>query len=122
MPKEKKPTADELAAAVADLAPPTSQKAWRATSHAMRAARRALGPGREFTRTISLCCGDARRRLDLWGTRSVAPYNGPSPLSYVGMIGHQRRRYAEGCRAGRIEAARQFAAAARADGPIPLPS
>jgi hypothetical protein len=120
MKRQPKPTADDLARAIWDSPQPRSQAEWRATSRAMREARRALGQGREFTRTISVRCGSLHRRIDLWGPY-MKVYNGPSPVCWIDMIGGYRRRYMEGSKDGRLEGARQFAARSREEGPIRLP-
>jgi hypothetical protein len=120
MKRKPKRTAAELAQAVSERAPPRSQAEWREASTAMRTARRAAGPGREWDRTIEIECGSPRRRLTLWG-HNMSVYNGPSRFSYIAMIGFSRRRYIEGCKARRVQDAREFAAASRADGAVPLP-
>ncbi|WBU27567.1 hypothetical protein OOZ54_12770 [Rhodopseudomonas palustris] len=118
--KRTPPTFAELCDAVARRTPPTTQAEWRAASRAIREARRASG-GR-IGRTIILPCGTSHRYIyaeaSFGGMRC---YNGPGYLAAVDMIAHHRRRLQEGCRASRVEFARQFAAAARRDGRVPLP-
>ena len=120
MKRQRKPTFREMANAVELLPAPRSQPQWRETSTAMRAARRAWQRG-DGGRTITVR-SSARRYLYLNASYGgMATYNGPSPVSNIGMIAFQRRRYLEGDRELRVEHARQFAAASRRDGPVRLP-
>ncbi|WLA80311.1 hypothetical protein [Bradyrhizobium elkanii] len=119
MPKAKVTTPDDLFMALAKRAAPRSQAEWREASTALRECRRANRS--PWARTASIRCGSLHRRLDLWGDGPIGYYNGPSPVSWIDMIGFYRRRYMEGDTAQRLEHARQFAARSREDGPIALP-
>lgn len=119
MKRKHQPTFGDYCDAVAAMPPPRSQAEWRQVSTAIRKARRHNVA--KIGRTISLECG-AGRRLYLestWGGMSC--YNGPSPLRMVAMIGHQAAMYRQGLRGGRLLAGRDFAGAARRDGPVALP-
>lgn len=119
MRRKQEPTFNELCDAVKARPAPRSQAEWRAASTAMRAARR--HPNR-VGRTIHIECGSFRRRVYLestWG--GMRCYNGPSPLTDIGMIGHHRAMYLHGIPENRVAFARDFARASRRNGPVPLP-
>jgi len=120
MKRKAKKTFDELCDAVKARPAPRSQADWRQASTAMRLARRANQ--RKVGRTIYVECGSFARRIYLeatWGQMNC--YNGPSPLGAIGMIGHHRIMYQSGLCDGRLAFAKDFACAARRDGPVPLP-
>jgi hypothetical protein len=120
MKRKAKQSFDEMCDAVKHRPAPRSQAEWREASRAMRLARRANQ--RQTGRTIYIECGSFARRIYLestWG--GMRCYNGPGPLGNVGMIGHHRVMFLRGDHASRVEFARHHAAAARRDGPVPLP-
>lgn len=120
MKRKVQPTFNELCDALQHRPAPRSQSEWRATSTAMRLARRACPP--RTGRTIYVECGSFMRRIYLESSYGgMRCYNGPSPLGALAMIGHHRFMYLQGLRDDRVAFARDCAKASRRYGPVPIP-